>query len=210
MKNKKIYYIHDPMCSWCYGFRPTWQTLLTKLPDDIEVVYLLGGLAQDTTEIMPERMQAFIRYNWEKIAAEIPGSIFNFDFFTQCTPRRATYPACRAVIAAEAQQIGLGNQMIEAIQNAYYRQAKNPSDDNVLIMLAEELGLDSTLFSKTLNSETTQTALIQQIQHGRRLGVSSFPSLIMHYQEQFIPIPVNYLNADTMLQHILSITQSND
>lgn len=205
--NKKLYYIHDPMCSWCFGFRPAWQKLLSLLPDDIEVIYLLGGLAGDTTEVMPEKMQAFIRYNWQKIATQIPGTVFNFDFFTQCTPRRATYPACRAVIAAEAQQTGAGVRMTEAIQNAYYTQAKNPSDDEVLKNLAQQLGLNVLEFSTALNAEITQDALIKQIQQGRNeLGISSFPSLVIRYEKQLIRIPVDYIHADSMLRHILYAT----
>jgi len=204
MMNKKLYYIHDPMCSWCFGFHPAWQKLLALLPDDIEVIYLLGGLAADTTEVMPEKMQAFIRYNWEKIATKIPGTVFNFDFFTRCTPRRATYPACRAVIAAEVQQTGAGIRMTEAIQNAYYTQAKNPSDNDVLIALAQQLGLDTLVFSEALNAEITQKTLIKQVQYGRHeLGVSSFPSLVISNKKQLTRIPIDYINADSMLRHIL-------
>ena len=27
-----LVYVHDPMCSWCYGFRPTWVGLRAILP----------------------------------------------------------------------------------------------------------------------------------------------------------------------------------
>ena len=50
--NKRLIYVHDPMCSWCWGFAETWQTLTEQLPADMPVVRLLGGLAPDSDEPM--------------------------------------------------------------------------------------------------------------------------------------------------------------
>ena len=48
-----LYYLHDPMCSWCWGYRPTWLKLKAALPHYVQVEYLLGGLAPDNDEPMP-------------------------------------------------------------------------------------------------------------------------------------------------------------
>ena len=93
-----LYYVHDPMCSWCWGFRPTWQKIQEGLSDDVEVRYLLGGLAPDSQEPMPKSMQLDIASYWGKIQQHISGTEFNFDFWEKCKPRRSTYPACRAVL----------------------------------------------------------------------------------------------------------------
>ena len=75
--NKKatrvLYYVHDPMCSWCWGFRPVWQEVQQALNGKIEIRYLLGGLAPDNLEPMSEDMQINIRSNWQRIQKEIPG-----------------------------------------------------------------------------------------------------------------------------------------
>ena len=51
----KLYYIHDPMCSWCWAFRPTLTKVLAELPAHIEVQYLVGGLAPDSDARSEER-----------------------------------------------------------------------------------------------------------------------------------------------------------
>ncbi|MBE8572891.1 DsbA family protein, partial [Vibrio sp. OPT46] len=28
----KLYYVHDPMCSWCWGYKPTLDKLKQQLP----------------------------------------------------------------------------------------------------------------------------------------------------------------------------------
>ncbi|HSG65339.1 MAG TPA: DsbA family protein, partial [Gammaproteobacteria bacterium] len=86
-----LHYIHDPMCSWCYAFAPVWERIQAALPANVRVEYVLGGLAPDTDEPMPAPMRDHIQQTWNRIRAAVPGTVFNFDFWTRGTPRRATY-----------------------------------------------------------------------------------------------------------------------
>ncbi|MCW8882871.1 MAG: DsbA family protein, partial [Sedimenticola sp.] len=136
-----------------------YEQIVSALPANVTLTTLLGGLAADSDEPMPEAMSSFLQATWLKIMERVPGTEFNFDFWTQCRPRRATYPACRAVIAARQQGIKYESAMIKAIQQAYYLRAMNPSDDVTLVKLANELGLDARQFSDALNALGTQREL---------------------------------------------------
>jgi putative protein-disulfide isomerase len=199
-----LYYIHDPMCSWCWAFRPVWQTVLQQRPQHIEVKYLLGGLAADTDQPMPEVLQNTIRQTWQRIQTAVPGTNFNFDFWNTCQPRRSTYPACRAVIAARNQGQHHEEAMILAIQQAYYLHAKNPSNDDVLKNLALELGLDLDQFQVDLNSLQTRQKLDNEIANCRKIGAQGFPSLIWLGLGNQSSITLDYNNADNLLQAIIS------
>ena len=198
----KLYYAHDPMCAWCYAFRPVFEALITKLPDQVEVMHLLGGLAPDTDEPMPREMREFIQANWRRIEAQVPGITFNHDFWQDCQPRRSTYPACRAVIAARQQGAEYDLEMIWAIQQAYYRQARNPSDVSTLTGLAAEIGLNQDKFSKDLQSEETDEVLQQEIKHSRQLGLNTFPSLLLVLPDQKVSIDLDYIDANSMAKKI--------
>ena len=141
--HSRLFYIHDPMCSWCYAFSPSWAALQQDLPQDIQVVYLLGGLAPDTTEPMPLSMQKNIQQAWQRIEQTVPGIQFNWDFWSHNTPMRSTYPACRAVLAAGKQRAKAAFEMVRAIQMAYYQKAQNPSLPETLQECAREIGLDA-------------------------------------------------------------------
>jgi len=174
-----LYYVHDPMCSWCWAFRPVWQQIQRQLPPGVVVRRLLGGLAPDSDEPMPASMQRYLQQTWDTIQQRVPGTRFNFDFWTRCRPRRSTYPACRAVIAARLQDPDSEVRMTGAIQEAYYLRALNPSEASTLVALAGELGLDSPRFAKDLAAPETQQALLQEIAQARSLGGDSFPSLFL-------------------------------
>lgn len=197
-----LYYIHDPMCSWCWGFRPVFRQLQQQLAPHIEIQYLLGGLAADSHEPMTAEMKNFLQQTWHTIEAEIPGTVFNYDFWTECQPRRSTYAACRAVIAARYQNQEAETAMIEAIQKAYYLQARNPSDDSTLIALAKDNGLNTKQFIDDLNSKATQHLLDSEIALSRQLGVQGFPSLALKTNANSTLIQLDYRNAGKMLEQI--------
>ncbi|MGB5831756.1 MAG: DsbA family protein [Thiohalocapsa sp.] len=206
----RLYYIHDPMCSWCYGFAPVLAALLQKLPPDIAVLPVLGGLAPDSNLAMPAAMRARLKQTWREIEQRIPGTVFNFDFWQHCTPRRSTYRACRAVLVARTRDPALGTAMTAAIQRAYYREARNPSDRDTLIELAAKLepclGLLAAPFAALLDAPETKARLFREIASTRALGVDSFPSLVLELtsstDQSRWPIPVDYREPGTMYQTI--------
>ncbi|MCW8901475.1 MAG: DsbA family protein [Gammaproteobacteria bacterium] len=204
-----LYYVHDPMCSWCWGFSAALKKLLGTLPRDIEVQRLLGGLAADSDVPMPESMQQQIKSNWLRIEDSIPGVRFNFDFWSKCTPRRSTYPACRAVIAARNQGKENDEMMTRAIQKAYYQQARNPSDYSTLIEIADETGLSVPEFESDILSTETEKTLKAEIQFSREIFAESFPNLILQVENEIYSIPIDYNNSHIMLDKINTILKRN-
>ena len=197
------------MCSWCYGFAPTLAQLRQNLPNGVVLQRLLGGLAPDTDEPMSLDVQASIRSNWQRIEQTVPGVVFNYDFWEHCTPRRSTYPACRAVIAAREQGEQFDEAMTHAIQQAYYRQARNPSDDAILIDLADELGLDVECFARSLNSPQTRNRLQQEMMLASDMGVASYPSLCLQRDEgDYQTIEIDYQQAEPILAAVRSLLQA--
>lgn len=198
-----LFHVHDPMCSWCWGYRKTWDQLRAHLDPAIDLVNVVGGLAPDTDQPMPQEQQHTIAGYWQKVAATT-GAEFNFDFWQRCQPRRSTYPACRAVLAARSQ--GAEQPMIDAIQRAYYLRAMNPSDNETLVALATELGLDATQFATDLVSTETETALQREFALRRKLDVYSFPSLVLEVPGSTHPIGIDYLDYRPTLAAINSVS----
>ena len=198
-----LFYVHDPMCSWCWGFAATLDSVLEALPDDVNVVHLLGGLAPDSDEPMPESMQQGIQQTWKQIVQVIPGTEFNFAFWTDNTPRRSTWPSCRAVIAARRQSKDFERPMIKAIQRAYYLDAKNPSDSDTLLQCAKDIGCDGAVFSNDFESEDVSNEFLDELRQVQRYGVRGFPSLVLQKADgSAFSVPVEYQHANRILERI--------
>ena len=216
-----LYYIHDPMCSWCWGYRSVWDLLQQNLPESIDVQYVLGGLAPDTDAPMPAEQQQIIQRHWRTIQQKL-GTEFNFDFWVNNTPRRSTYNACRAVLAAQNQQFD--KALLNAIQQAYYLRALNPSDSDVLVQLVEELNeqseaakgqesgnksptIDVAQFKTDFIATSTQDTLLKQIHLARQLTNQGFPSLVLNYKNTNTPITLDYKDFNTSLNDILNVSK---
>ena len=196
------------MCSWCWAFRPILLQLKVKLPEQVNWQSVLGGLAPDDDRPMPEQMRQMVQGHWRRIQSSL-GTEFNFDFWSKCQPRRDTYKACRAVIAASRQHAE--EKMIEAIQKAYYLRAMNPSEPEVLAEIAAELGLDRRLFESDFNSAQTEAELRRQLMLRDGLNVRSFPSLVLRHDSRLTLIRHDYLDYRLSLAEIQScLTPGND
>ena len=187
------------MCSWCWGFRPTWDALKKVLPNTVDVVNLTGGLAPDSDQPMPIAMQHTIEGYWHTIQQQL-GTEFNFDFWRNNTPRRSTYITCRATIAGKNQNAE--EAMIDAIQRAYYLRALNPSNVSVLIQLAAELKLDTETFEQDLDSVETHKEFKRQRGLAHSLPIQGFPSLVLQTGDDVIRIEQNYTDIEPMLAAI--------
>ncbi len=200
--NPGLVYVHDPMCSWCFGFENTRSRIFEALAGRLPVERLLGGLAPDSDEPMPEAMRQMLQQTWQRIEQTIPGTRFNFDFWRNNEPRRSTYPSNRAVIAARRQGEQFDEMMTARIQRAYYEEAKNPSDDALLVELAADLGLEREQFESDLNSMETREQLLAEIGRARSLGINSFPSLAVRRDDGIFHIALDYNDPQAMLRQI--------
>jgi putative protein-disulfide isomerase len=197
-----LIYVHDPMCSWCWGFEPTRKIIFETVGKRMQIRRMVGGLAPDSDQPMPESMRLMLQQTWQRIEQTIPGTRFNHAFWDECSPRRSTYPANRAVIAAREQGESFDPIMTARIQQAYYLEAKNPSDNSVLVDLAADIGLDVDRFSERLESDDLQQQLLVEIESTRAMGINSFPSLAVHRDGILRHIGLSYTDPDAMLSQI--------
>ena len=177
-----LYLIVDPMCSWCWGFSSVWHALREELPSSVQIIDLMGGLAQDTDQPMDESTRQYVQNAWRTVASRT-SALFNFEFWETCKPRRTTYPACRAVIAAGLQDRCARSTMYEAIQRGYFLEARNPSDTDTLIAIAHQIGIDSGQFARDLEAPQTQKTFAGELATVRTFGVTGFPTVIWRCEE---------------------------
>ncbi|MCF6455758.1 DsbA family protein [Pseudoalteromonas sp. MMG024] len=202
----RFIYVMDPMCAWCYGFTPELEAFL-QAHSDIDIEWVMGGLAPDNDQPMTEQMRATIADYWHQIEAKT-NVTFNHDYWRCNTPYRSTYLACRAVIVASDLLDNGAEKMVNAIQIAYYQKAQNPSLENTLIECAAEIGLDEVEFVHALNSEQTQKRLTQHLGMAQQLHVTGFPALFyLDDNNQAYPLALGFCTFNELAQRFNRISQ---
>ncbi|NTS78770.1 DsbA family protein [Catenovulum sp. SM1970] len=190
----KLVYVMDPMCAWCYAFAPELAAFLSE-NSQLELDLIMGGLAPDTQEPMPQEMRETIAGYWHQIEAKTQIK-FNHKYWQMNTPYRSTYLACRAVIAASHMIEDGARLMIEAIQTAYYQQAKNPSLTDTLCDCASTIEIDVNQFNQHLTSQHTQAEFIQHLAISQQFGVTGFPALFYINDDKYVlPLTLGFCTA---------------
>jgi len=165
----------------------------------VELVKIVGGLAPDSNEPMSQDLRQKLPGIWRAIHDRL-GTEFNYDFWSECEPRRSTYPSCRAALAAGEQ--GRYDEMVDAIQRAYYLRAMNPSDVGTLTQLATEMKLDVDRFTMTMQSEALESELTRQVTFSRQSPIDGFPSLALDVSGSLVSVQRDYLDSQPTLNHI--------
>ncbi|GEA10354.1 DsbA family protein [Alteromonas sp. KUL49] len=201
----RFLYVMDPMCAWCYGFQPEFEAFIEHFPS-ANVEWIMGGLAPDTTEPMQDSLKNTIAAYWYQIE-EVSQVTFNHSYWELNTPYRSTYKACRAVISAEALAFESAQNMVKAIQTAYYREAKNPSLETTLMECARSLRLDEQHFLKTLHSSETERKLQEHLSITRHFQVSGFPALFyINDSNQAHPLTLGFCKAQKLLERFALVS----
>ena len=96
--------------------------------------------------------------------------------------------------------------MSKAIQQAYYLNARNPSDDETLVALAEDLGLDTKRFATDLHSDETKAEHQRQRQICQQLGIQGYPSMVLVTEaadgQSAHRVALDHNSADVTLSHL--------
>lgn len=172
----KYVYVADPMCSWCWGFERALNQLRESCPLPLE--FVLGGLAPDNDQPMAADMRAMIADNWKRVE-EVTGASFNWDYWERAQPCRSTWPACRLMLAAELESRGGAERAYGAIQRAYYRDARDPSQLEVLLQIGTELGLERARLAGELDGANLRALHRAHRERMAELGARGFPTLFL-------------------------------
>jgi putative protein-disulfide isomerase len=202
----KLVYVGDPMCSWCYGFGKELTQLRATHPA-LELEIVVGGLRAGGTEILDDAAKQFRLQHWARVEAA-SGLPFNREAFVA---RQGfvydTEPVCRAVVAARrlAPQSDL-LAVFRAFQHAFYAEGRDTTDGKQLADIgAAELqrqghDISAAGFLYTWREAATIAETHADFARTRKLGVSSFPSLLLDTGDGVRDVSPGYANAEQLDQ----------
>ncbi len=170
-------YFGDPMCSWCWGFRPVLEQAEREYPE-LRRVTVLGGLRGEASDPMSDELMNLVRGAWMRIE-ETTGQPFNHDLWKNHRPLATTLPACRAVAAARVLKPEREWDFMVGMFKAYFTDAMDPTREETHLAVAEAVGFDPSDFERSLNSQGSMDALNADLQTTRLYGITGFPSVVL-------------------------------
>ncbi len=217
-KPYRFIYVADPMCSWCWGFAPTFSRLLELHP--VPVTVRAGGLRPGAAaKDLDATMIGHLEHHWKQVA-EASGQPFNYDLFAWDGWRYDTELPCMSLLAMRELDVEDATSAttiawLKLLQQAFYHENIDITDiavyPDLLKRLASEVVKDSDAFVKRLGEESLKTDTYQDFAEMRQMGVNGFPTLILDYQEKLYALATGFSPLHTIearLEHYLNQPES--
>ena len=180
----KIEVWSDIMCPFCYIGKKNFETALSQIPykDDINVIWrgfqLDENLSKDEPISTVEYLKTRKNISEEQIKEMFSrldemGKAVGINFNQENAKTVNTGNAHRLI--AFAQTKGKGSEAKEALFKAYFTDAKNIADYDVLAEIGSEIGLNKTEVSEMLNSDAFVFDVASDILDARGLQIASVP-----------------------------------
>ncbi|UKB86207.1 DsbA family oxidoreductase [Chryseobacterium sp. MEBOG06] len=185
----KIEIWSDVMCPFCYIGKNNFEQALDKLPfkDQVEVEWksfqldptLDPGKTQNTMEYFKEK-KGFPEAQASQMISQVAqmGKGAGIDFNFEKALITNTFSAHRLLHLAKKHH--KSNEMEEALFIAHFIDGKNVGDAEVLVSLAENVGIDKEEAMQAVTSDQLDYEVNQDIMEARNNGVSGVPFFVLN------------------------------
>lgn len=180
-----LYYIGDPMCSWCWGIAPLVANLPAYCDErgaDFSIV--AGGLRPGGGDPWNAQFKDFLRHHWTDIG-RITGQPFSLDLLDREDFHYDTEPPCRAVVVARTLLSPRNDNQrslvdfFAALQRAFYVGSGDPGQLAFYRDPCLRVGLDFDVFAQRFAGDDARRATQADFQLSRSWGVRGFPSFAL-------------------------------
>ncbi|MFY2824986.1 DsbA family oxidoreductase [Ruegeria sp. MALMAid1280] len=185
----KLDIMSDPICPWCYIGKTHLDKALAAIPDHPMVIEWhpfqlnpdMPDEGMDRREYLERKFGgkdgAVQAYAPVVEHAEKAGLSIDFEGMKR-TPN--TLDAHRLIHWAGIE--GKQNEVVDALFDAYFVQARDIGDHEVLADIADSVGMDAAVVLKLLKSDADREDIRNRDSHSRQMGVSSVPTFIVANQ----------------------------
>ena len=175
----RLTYAFDAYCGWCYGFGPALHEFAQENAERLDLRVLSGGLfsgpAAKPISAYPHILGA------NKRIAALTGVTFGAAYETvlaEGTRVMVSTDAAVGLVALRRQTAPL--LAASALQHAWYVDGSDLSDVEVHRSIATDLGLDVDRVVANFLDPATRAEAEADFSELRRLGVDSYPTLLLH------------------------------
>lgn len=184
-KKITLYYVTDPICSHCWALEPVLRRFEKQYGQYIKFQTVMGGLLPNWDGFADRAngigSPADVAGHWREVGEHtrmpIDGTLWLDN------PIQSSFPPSRVFKVIQQQSEELANTYLRRAREAVFAFNKNIADDQVLIDLVNQMGLDGESIVKEAALESSQQLLEQDFALAGSLGVRGFPTIIMVNEE---------------------------
>ncbi len=187
--NMKIEIWSDYVCPFCYIGKRRFEEALkeTGLGENAEVVFKAFQLDPNTPETSDKTMQEVLAEKYGTSVEEAKNMTDNVELQAKTVGLHYDYGKIKPAntfnahrLAKLAEQQGLGAQASERLLKAYFIDAEKIGTEDVLLRLAEEVGIARDRAQQMLDSDEFAAEVKADIAEAKQIGVQGVPFFVIN------------------------------
>jgi len=206
IKQAELFYVGDPMCSWCWGMSDELkkvQEFCTK--EGIKFSVVLGGLRIGGGDAWNDEFKGFLRNEWQNIH-DRTNQKFVYSLLDLKEFNYDTEPACLAVYVVKKilnekdDNSSVALQFFSKIQEKFYAKGQDPTKIEFYYDICKEFNIEVDEFQMYFNSKEMKKELKSDFALASNLGARGMPSLIYVKQNKVIDMSAGYKTYDDVVK----------
>jgi predicted DsbA family dithiol-disulfide isomerase len=180
----EVLFYHDVLCSWCLLAEGRLRSLLSAGVSLGPVRFERRAFPTRHRDTVPTPREArVLSRHYQRAGKTYDGKGIVPDLWQSVDPPLSSLPPLRALLAARAQTPEGEDALLSAMRKAAFFQGINVARRDVLIELAERVGLNVDRFVSALDSSLTEQALYAEHDEGEARGINGVPTLLLRIPE---------------------------
>ena len=147
---------------------------------------------------MDDAQKTEIAEHWNHVN-ERTGQPFDMSFFDRNEFVYDTEPACHAVCVVRVLKPGLTLLYLSALQEAFYTENRDITDEAVLCEIAEGLRIDGARFLSLFKDVMSVYETAGDFHMARQMQVTGYPSIVLNKGDQYAMLTAGYQPLEDLL-----------
>lgn len=197
VRDLELLYFADPMCSWCWGFSPVMKGLKTRFDNEILCSTVMGGLYPGESPGLTPAFRNMLQEHWREVEAKT-GQVFDYENAAPLGSVYNTEPPSRALVLLRNLAPEYEFDYLWALQGAFYQQARDLSDPQVLVEIVSQFGIDGPLFLARFESPDLIKATQMDFQLARDIQAHAFPTIVLRAEHNYTFVTIGYQHYEVL------------
>lgn len=185
----KIEIWSDVMCPFCYIGKKNFETALEQFSNKngIEVEWKSFQLDPSLPEVQDSNYTDYLMVSKGLGRPQVEGMLNNVTQMAKGVGLEYDFDRAVMVNSFKAHRVlqlakmrGLGDAAEERLFRAFFTEGRNIADDDTLLELGKEAGLNETEIRSSLSDERYSDMVKQDIQEARAIGVTGVPFFVFN------------------------------
>ncbi len=208
-RDEELLYGTDPLCGWCFAFRPAMRALTEAHPDlPVRVVY--GGLVIGERVQPLAAMRGLMTAGLEEVrrrAGVAAGEAFYTGLLADGRYIGDSEPPCRAIWTVQQIAPAQAYAFADALSEAFYVEGRPLDEPQVLAELAGRQGVDPAAFLRLWGAPEAHAGTRRAFAQARADGIGVYPTLIYRRGQNTQVVSSGWVPPDELLERIAALRE---